>query len=523
MSDSSPLESLPVELQCSIIRYLDPIALISTSQTNTHFRTVINPQKTHRVEYLLAIECSEEKGGPLINFSRFGTLDPDRVTPEWEANRWACTGCVRLLPHYAFNNFALSTLKYRKPVPGSVAARQCTTWEPTSYPPKRNRQRQSIQEKEDAEEDRILRKRYSLATTAGWGERDRLIRFNAYREGRMPSFQEIPESQWPNISDDQENSLLATERKSLELRLAGTNRHNRRCIECRFSRGEFRGCAGKGKGIGTVAVPIVVGRQKSYGTTIDRYFPGVCDVLRTNRPLSNAPVFVIHREHALDREWTLYRVRCPGCLIWKELRAFRVGGMYPRWEPKETGSQDRNDRYQDWDMSMITEESLNGMRCNHCFLAEHGRGRLGDVLVKWLTALIKAQLVEATGSLRAGFNHLFWRLKLAPKDVKAASKVLIWDMRSLLDRHHMEVTRTDVALLRHRRTEWLKLYPHLRDGTKDDLWFYPDRWFMDWVHYWEESEGMWFWLKDLMDEIWEEGTGGVLVDWVLGRDEVSDS
>ncbi|KAL2815202.1 hypothetical protein BDW59DRAFT_153969 [Aspergillus cavernicola] len=128
------------------------------------------------------------------------------------------------------------------------------------------------------------------------------------------------------------------------------------------------------------------------------------------------------------------------------------------------------------------------------------------------------------GNLRSGFNHLFWRLKFAPKESKGNTKALLWDMRSMLDKDHLKITRSDVALLRQRRGQWLELYPQLRENNDmGELWFYPDRWFMDWVNYYDQSEALWFWLKGCKDEIHEEGKADVLVDWVLSRDEVSQS
>ena len=58
-----PLPLLPAEIQCSIIRLLDPISLISVSQTSTHFRRTINPSKRHFTERLLALERLTKYGG----------------------------------------------------------------------------------------------------------------------------------------------------------------------------------------------------------------------------------------------------------------------------------------------------------------------------------------------------------------------------------------------------------------------------------------------------------------------------
>ncbi|KAI0129061.1 hypothetical protein BJ170DRAFT_682840 [Xylariales sp. AK1849] len=62
------LDSLPRELQVAIFRLLDPIALICISQSCAQFRAVVNPSRKHFVERLLAAECLEEFGGPIILF-----------------------------------------------------------------------------------------------------------------------------------------------------------------------------------------------------------------------------------------------------------------------------------------------------------------------------------------------------------------------------------------------------------------------------------------------------------------------
>ncbi|KAL2817888.1 hypothetical protein BDW59DRAFT_152343 [Aspergillus cavernicola] len=370
MSSSLSFESLPIEIQCSIIRHCDPISLISTSQTNTHFRALINPTRAHFAERLLALESLTEIGGPRISFSRFGSLNPDRNTPEWEANRWACTACLRLLPHFAFNNYALSSLAYRKPLPGSHESKKCTTWEPTLTISKRGKSKSithPLNDPHSTKESRNLRKRYAITTTGNWGVRRTAVqnshphlitRLNSFWEAGFTEFQVLTYSQFKRISEEDENAIFDREAHAVEFLRAGSKRHLRRCIECRFRRGEFRGCAGRGRGTGTVNVPIVPGRQQTFGTVVDRYFPGFSSVFANKRPGFNAPAFVIHRDDALDRDWTFYRVRCQGCATWKELRAFRAGGIYPRWEPMDNISENRHDEYSNWDGKGVTEVFL---------------------------------------------------------------------------------------------------------------------------------------------------------------------
>ncbi|KAL4922064.1 hypothetical protein BDW62DRAFT_197303 [Aspergillus aurantiobrunneus] len=526
----SPLESLPIELQWSIIRLLDPIALISISQTNTHFRNVVSPKRPHFIERLLALECRAEVGGPPIHYSRHGLLDPDRNSPEWEANRWACTSCLRLLPHDAFNNQMLSRLCYRKPVPGSPAADRCTSWEPTSKSRKPGSPTlRDLRVRGMSYEERMLRKRSAIAGTNYWGISRRMEhpqlgpqtdiekRFGDFQGCGMVEVEDMTFTDFRWMSDEQDARIFDRDAYAVELIRAGWNRHLRRCIECRFRRGEFRGCSVKGNPNGTVKVPIVSGRQKSYGTVVDRYFPGVSEVLENKRPDVNSPVFVVYRKDAIDRAWTTYRARCPGCSQWKELRAFRFGGIYPRWEPIDRDN-DWWDGYSNWDQTKVTEEILDKLQCNHCFVKEHGREALGKVLVDWLECLLELELGEAASVLRTGLCDFKYAYPSIPKRApKAKIKELICDIRPMLDKSSKELTRADVALLRQRRVQWEAW------GDPTPKWLRCDKWYMEWLKYYEESETMWFWLKSCMEEIRWEGKGDILVDWVLNTDGLVSS
>ncbi|RDW86065.1 F-box protein [Aspergillus mulundensis] len=518
-----PLETLPTELQCAIICFLDPIALVSLSQTNTHFRHLIDPSRTHFTERLLALECREAEGGPQINFSRWGTLDPDRNSPQWEANRWACTSCLKLLPHCAFDNWALSRIGYRKPIQGSGIAEACTTWEPTENA---RRAAQSAKFLALMHRDPALRKRYAISTTCNWGRYrptpphgmspniELMQRHLNFQEEGIEEVQGMTFSEFEKASED---GIFARDARAVEVLRAGANRHVRRCIECRFRRGEFRGSAGRGRGIGTTRVPIVVGRQKSFGTVIDRYFPGVSDVLENKRPDVKAPVFTIYRQDSLDKPWTLYRVRCPNCEKWKELRAFRVGGVWPRWKPVDlSDTAMHGDVYQNWDGTGVTEGSLNSLCCNHCFVQKHGREKLGAELARWFAHLIDIELVNAGSNLLSGFRGLQDSSLHAERSIKNRIKALLWDMKHLFDKRS-DLSATDVALLRQRRALWIAA------GDLSPSWKRPNKWHVEWVRYYDESEVMWYWLKACKEEVQEEGIGSRLVEWALGRDEAAAS
>ncbi|EEU45679.1 uncharacterized protein NECHADRAFT_80810 [Fusarium vanettenii 77-13-4] len=126
-----PLDLFPIELQCSFIRLLDPIGLISLSQTSKHFRLLISPTEEHFAERLLQLETLEEYGGPsssdepsdayvLLNCCQSHRKDI----------RWACTSCLRLLPRRCFGNKYVLGLNYKKPTRDDPLLDEATSWEP---------------------------------------------------------------------------------------------------------------------------------------------------------------------------------------------------------------------------------------------------------------------------------------------------------------------------------------------------------------------------------------------------------
>lgn len=111
--------SLPVDIKVLILPLLDFTSLISLAQTNRHFRQLIDPQHCHFVGRLLQIECLPEHGGEV-------TIDPWTVFPD--TIRYACTRCLKLLPHIRFDNRLLFGIKSKKPPQGCEAANQLCEW-----------------------------------------------------------------------------------------------------------------------------------------------------------------------------------------------------------------------------------------------------------------------------------------------------------------------------------------------------------------------------------------------------------
>ncbi|CEL04948.1 hypothetical protein ASPCAL06072 [Aspergillus calidoustus] len=544
-AESRPLDNLPTELQTSIIRHLDPITLIALSQTNTYYRALISPRKPHFVERLLALECDERYGGPPITVTRFGKPVPDCESAEWEANRWACTSCLKLRPHYAFTNQALLRLAYRKP-PAAAQRYVVTSWEPTGV--QRRERRKKKKKKSDNEtnanldsrwdlknppldgnrqtnaqahgyslEEREIRKRTRIVMGGVWNEmpakHNLTTRLAEFRDSGIPAFQEMTLEQFALMGSWALSVLLENDAQELSLLRAGTNRHQRRCIECRFHRNEFNNprrasCdSGGGLGdqdrIGPDDITILPCRQRTLDTPIDRYFPGVCDVLEHKRPAGIAPqlAFRVGRTDAYDASWTTYRLRCPRCKTWKEIRAFRFDHAYPMWRPNAVDG--KNYVYTTWDTADVT---LGKLRCNHCFAAQSGRGALGKELVRWLEVLLGNEILNIQATLAYGFG-------IASRNAGSlAYKITSDTVPTSKDARKTRFTRDDVVKLRERWEQWMAT----GDITASvNAYGNP---LGRWIEQYADAEAMWYWLKGCLEEVSQDGIGDVLVEWALTRD-----
>src|ERR1051326_5609099 len=109
----APLQMLPREIHEQIVTFLDPIGLISLSQTCGYFRTVIKPDRHHFVQRLLALELVPEYGGPIPNIMPAPPFSATVIEPPlgdiqaWKFMRYACVGCLKLLPPARFANQCL--------------------------------------------------------------------------------------------------------------------------------------------------------------------------------------------------------------------------------------------------------------------------------------------------------------------------------------------------------------------------------------------------------------------------------
>uniref|UniRef100_A0A8H7NB62 F-box domain-containing protein n=1 Tax=Bionectria ochroleuca TaxID=29856 RepID=A0A8H7NB62_BIOOC len=228
------LDSLPLELQVEIITNLDPIGLISLSQTSRYFRNVIEPKKREFVERLLQLELTEEFGGPAFEYRAryFDELKFLWASEPWQAIRWACCGCMQLLSHVHFDNRSLLRLELRKPS-SEPSEKTLTNWRVTLQGKNwSSRDQQSI-----SDEERSRRKRYQIADSylpsSSFDLSDIHFNLEALREDLgFEGFDDLDEAQFRELSTEDRLEIFDRNIASIESERCGLKRHLRRCNEC---------------------------------------------------------------------------------------------------------------------------------------------------------------------------------------------------------------------------------------------------------------------------------------------------
>ncbi|KXG50008.1 uncharacterized protein PGRI_059760 [Penicillium griseofulvum] len=327
------LNTIPTELECAIFRLLDPVGLISVSQTNQHFRKIIQPTRKHFLERLIQLECDEEEGGisPLLN-SKNNALTPDWTQPEWKAMRWACSRCLRLLPEEHFNNHSILRLAYRKPIPGSPASEHRTTWDstPRSNPFLPHSRREKRSQYDQCVEEKQIRRRYALAKSKKWDAKPFSLGIeNTYYELQdcgWTAFENMALAEFIGLDADKKEHLFKAEVEAIERSRCGYKRHLRKCHECRYQSGELKPTLIGSDG--TAKIAFATSRQYRIPTAIDRHYPRFSENLENKRPVNHPPSYAMYRVSVRDRFWTMYMMRCPDCEKWKEQRMFMLNAQY---------------------------------------------------------------------------------------------------------------------------------------------------------------------------------------------------
>ncbi|KAN0099038.1 hypothetical protein V8E51_014701 [Hyaloscypha variabilis] len=339
--------SLTIDIQVLILPFLTSTSLISLSQTSQHFRQLIDPQRKDFVNRLLELECTPECGGEVtIN-------EHAKIVIPLGTVSYACTNCLKIIPHTDFDNHALLRLRFRKPPPESRVSQQLCGWMSGDA------KAQGLKRQIDLRND----------TLSNW------------------------------MSQNSSSGIPAS--KLLELYKIGSARNRRICNECKFITGFWSRNAGilsqswRGKhrnsNIGTAAVPVVKGRQRRCHDSTERYFPGLFPIAAD----SEYPWrWKIYREENCDW-WTLWSVRCPGCATWQERAEFRNGGAYG---VKATPADPDEWRQPGWDGPHFEE-----WRCNRCFATSLGKEQLGRELLAFWKRLVDWELSMFNQLLRVGW------------------------------------------------------------------------------------------------------------------------
>ncbi|KAF3920821.1 hypothetical protein ABW20_dc0110272 [Dactylellina cionopaga] len=458
---------LPIELQHQIICQLDPIGLISLSLCCRHFRNLISPRRKEQAEYLLALESDKRYGGGILicNTSSDGSVYPDWTLEAWEAQRWACTGCFRLLRHTDFDNHSLLGRAYRKLDPDSSAGRNLvTSWVP------------SLRGKK-------------------WG--------GEFRKARLR------EKKQAGLSDN-------TTTRSEEER-CGYRRMKRRCNECLFKAGSLVPQFSRfgGYGGGTRKVPIRRSRLLTFESPLDRYFPRIADFLE-NKPPDFPPRVMRPIRWDTDYEpWTMYMVRCPGCEQWQELRSFRFGGCYVNWKQSHDGNGEIE--YYTTLEGDSNKLQVDELRCNKCFAQERGRDALAQALWTWFKVPFLAHRYAIERRLPMPYSRFrdsafklpgfYKELRRTIRETESGKKPAFGCY------NHLYVATLHLRHCRFREL-WGRIqaaHPSLTAEMETN-----DEYFSMWLHYFPEQEAHWSWVAAAQKEI--EENPSLLVDWALSQD-----
>ncbi|KAJ7191500.1 hypothetical protein GGX14DRAFT_600497 [Mycena pura] len=451
--DAFSFPSLPTEILCAIIHLVDPIGLISLSQSSRAFRALIQPSQDDFVQRLLALELDPALGGIVRFRSRDNNLTPPWDDAEaWKAIRFACVDCMKLIPHTRFSNQNLLQLRRRKPPPGSREANRITDWEPLAGGDAKARGLRL--------QKRIRRKKEDRAA----------VRF------------ELERSSGAEVADDPD---------AWQGEFARPTRAN----------------------VGTAAVPVLTSRRLEFTCALDRYFPG----LFPRMPLEmRPPLFRVYKDNVRAELFTLYHVRCPGCAVWQELGAFRVGLPYPHATP----SLMLEKRCEHWQLQ--GQDIFATLLCNRCLLARHGRARLAEELAAFAMTFLDAESARTKYQLRFGWRVLEQTLRLGQRKKKNRFSPVFYEIIAGLpweeaknmgnEAKTLDFDHCDPDDLRW-RIVWLRILVETEMTEERRKEFLSNSRFRSWLEHYEKNEKWDAVLKEMTSI-----SPDALVNFVLEKD-----
>lgn len=382
------LHNAPLEILLIILDNVDPISLINLAQTCQALRATIRPTRINFLQRLLALELIPEHGGiaPLLR-GRDSQIFPPMGSKDWESNKYACGGCLKLLPHTRFDNHNILRLDLRKPPPGSREVNRLAEW-------------WYLDRWDDGVRARIFQHRiYTRARDESLAD----VRMR-YHEATHPwesmrHLNGIDQFLW---AEDMEADILAANDRIAsdhELLICGLRRHNRRCIECSFLRGDWHRLNSFNNRRRVIPpLPVTTGRSMDFYNLFDRCFPNIFRHVPRAEMGRRFYYYGNHQNKAY--QVTMRIIRCGGCANWQEASQFRL----PIDAYKERDSLMRTlerDMVQDAELGELREP-----RCNRCFLREHGMAAFRQHLVAFARSLMLDALKRAQFQFLFGWDKL---------------------------------------------------------------------------------------------------------------------
>ncbi|CCC05093.1 hypothetical protein SMACR_07749 [Sordaria macrospora] len=510
------LHTVPMDIQLNILGYVDPISLINLAQTCQTLRTIIHPTRVNLLQRLLALELLPEYGGivPLIR-GRDNQIIPPVGSSDWESNRYACGGCLKLLPHQRFDNHNILRLNLRKPPPGSREATRLAEW-------------WFLNGWEDDVRGRIIQHRvYARVSEEVRSLAD--VRRQHY-EATHPD-DEMPHNgvnQFLWAADEQAEAIAANDRTAYdaELLLCGLRRHNRRCNECRFLRGDWGHLSpANNPGNALPPLPVATGRKLPFYNLFDRCFPTFFNPVPLSETGRRFTAFGNQRNKVYV--WMMCTVRCRGCSKWQDASQFRLPIAAYKTEDmlvRELG------QYSVWDAEL---GDLREPKCNRCFLRDHGMAAFRRHIVRFARSLlldalnrVKYQVLFGWGKLledfRPGGDFASWAEYGAP--IVSSFPIQEDDLLTV-----PYLTTWQIDDLYHRFARFKIFVKHMYQGLRPMRQSILDSrsneevmtnvmtsWFRIWYGDYYLYEGMYRRLKNLLE--WIEQHEQDVVQYALGVD-----
>ena len=217
-TDAPALLQLPVEIIFQILTYADPISLLNIRHTCRRLMHIVGMDRHLQLAWLLQVEllpqCNPRGVIPTLWATDSAISPPWSDVEGWSQARYACAGCLRLLPVLSFKVKSVIGLAKRKPPVGSAAAEgMYYSWRPPCGPAAWWR-RELKWRKQEAAQRMPWRRLYHSLHDPG-------------KDTPGPGTGPVPEQVPKDKADDVD--------RECQKHLCGVGRDKRTCLECMFS------------------------------------------------------------------------------------------------------------------------------------------------------------------------------------------------------------------------------------------------------------------------------------------------